>query len=259
MSPSEDDRPWTEAQWEDFLRKSEARSARYCELFETLIDHPDAEAIIAREMGWTDDDDDEEFNAECAFDVNDAFAGDDEWEDSSAGRSLPDEFAAGHEFADDEDDIADEAVAGEGADDDGDDEDPFDGDRKMRAIPAYAAAYDWGLRVHQSLRDLVNASECDDPTEPLMVAYGDSLLVAAKIAGGQGLNSDGSDESLCGNIVLCRIALDAANRSLAAMAELRGQEIGEPAMLDSLIEEGNGVRRVVEARIAELRSRVWWE
>ena len=47
-----DERPWTEAQWEAFMKEGELRSARFSELFETLLDDPDRDAKISREMGW---------------------------------------------------------------------------------------------------------------------------------------------------------------------------------------------------------------
>jgi len=46
------EKPWTEDQWERFMKRCDARSAWFGELFETLRDHPDREEIIAREMGW---------------------------------------------------------------------------------------------------------------------------------------------------------------------------------------------------------------
>src|SRR5690606_1185617 len=55
----DDERPMTEAEWEASMRESEARSARFGDLFETLIDHPDRDEIIGREMGWFEDEDDE--------------------------------------------------------------------------------------------------------------------------------------------------------------------------------------------------------
>ncbi len=50
--PGDDASPWSEQRWARFIQRSEARAARYQELLETLEDHPDAEALIAREMGW---------------------------------------------------------------------------------------------------------------------------------------------------------------------------------------------------------------
>ena len=51
MNPSSD-KPWNEQQWERFIQRSEARSARFEELLETLMYHPDRETLIAKEMGW---------------------------------------------------------------------------------------------------------------------------------------------------------------------------------------------------------------
>ena len=52
MSESEsDDRPWNEAKWERFMLASDVRSAKFGELLETLIDDPNCDEIIAREMG----------------------------------------------------------------------------------------------------------------------------------------------------------------------------------------------------------------
>src|SRR5438874_11330204 len=48
----DDDRPWTEAQWEALMKRSDVRSAKFGELLETFMDHPDRDAIIDREMGW---------------------------------------------------------------------------------------------------------------------------------------------------------------------------------------------------------------
>ena len=42
--------PWNEEQWEEFMKRSDVRSARFGELFETLIDHPDRDEIIDKEM-----------------------------------------------------------------------------------------------------------------------------------------------------------------------------------------------------------------
>ena len=61
-SQYEDEGPWTEEQWEQFMRQSDVRTAKYGELLETLKDHPDQDAIIDREMGWDQEDEvDEEW------------------------------------------------------------------------------------------------------------------------------------------------------------------------------------------------------
>lgn len=44
---------WDEFRCEQFLRESDARTDRYGALLKKYADHPDADRIIAREMGWS--------------------------------------------------------------------------------------------------------------------------------------------------------------------------------------------------------------
>lgn len=48
------EREWDEYEWERFLQHQEFRAERYLELLERYVDHPERDAIIAREMGWFD-------------------------------------------------------------------------------------------------------------------------------------------------------------------------------------------------------------
>src|ERR671914_64305 len=48
----DDDKPMNEAQWEAFMREGDLRAARFGELLETLMDHPNRDELVAREMGW---------------------------------------------------------------------------------------------------------------------------------------------------------------------------------------------------------------
>ena len=53
ISADETEEKWDEFRCEQFLRESDARTERYGALLKKYGDHPDAERIIAREMGWT--------------------------------------------------------------------------------------------------------------------------------------------------------------------------------------------------------------
>ena len=66
---------WDEGDWEQFLLRQDALSAKYQELYETLRDHPDRDELIAREMRWHLPD---EFFAGSG-DEADEFIDDDEW------------------------------------------------------------------------------------------------------------------------------------------------------------------------------------
>ena len=51
---------WDEYDWERFLREQDLRTERYLELLEKYADHPERDALIAKEMGWVDFDREEE-------------------------------------------------------------------------------------------------------------------------------------------------------------------------------------------------------
>ncbi len=211
--PSEE-RPWTEDEWERFLQKSEVRSAKFGELFETLLDDPDRDRLIAREMGWDRGD-----QVNGSVYEPPGFEGinpDDEWEESEQC-----------------------------------------GEESLRAIPAYARGFDWGLRVHKALQEHLDVGQELDPDDPLFVAFADSLIVAAKIAGGHAMGYE--EEFLCGNIVCCKRSLVAADRSVAALDDLAQHETIPTETIQPLLEEGRQVRALVEQHMAQLRSRVWWE
>ena len=52
VSDADVEGPMDEFQWEKFLKDSDARSDRFGEVMEKYRDHPDADRLIAREMGW---------------------------------------------------------------------------------------------------------------------------------------------------------------------------------------------------------------
>lgn len=47
-----EDKEWNEFDYEKFMKESDARTDKYMELVDKYQDHPEADAIIAREMGW---------------------------------------------------------------------------------------------------------------------------------------------------------------------------------------------------------------
>ena len=53
MPEENPDKSWDEYDWERFLQEQELRTEKYMGLIEKYMDHPDRDAIIAREMGWT--------------------------------------------------------------------------------------------------------------------------------------------------------------------------------------------------------------
>lgn len=49
----EPERAWDEYEWERFLQQQDHKTEKYMELLEKYLDHPQRDQIIAREMGWT--------------------------------------------------------------------------------------------------------------------------------------------------------------------------------------------------------------
>jgi hypothetical protein len=49
----ESDRVWDEYEWERFLQQQDQKTEKYMELLEKYLDDPERDEIIAREMGWS--------------------------------------------------------------------------------------------------------------------------------------------------------------------------------------------------------------
>ena len=82
----EPDRAWDEYDWERFLQQQDHKTEKYMELLEKYLDHPQRDQIIAREMGWT-----QLINGEDWSDEVDALLGD---ENGDADNSAEAEAAA---------------------------------------------------------------------------------------------------------------------------------------------------------------------
>ena len=225
MSDSEErdeELPWTEAQWEALMKRSDVRSARYGELLETLIDHPDRDEIIDREMGW--DRADEEPNEEVKKHIEEL-----------------------------------NRICEEGLDDPDIEREMEERERQLESMPAYRKSFDFAVETHKKLKHLFveDEEEAEEPDEDLVDFVGSTHLVGAKLAGGHGMGYD--DDSLCGNIVNCKRALKAAKESVQSLEALRGRNVISPELFQEFMTGAQEVRRLVEEHIENLRERVWWE
>jgi hypothetical protein len=255
MSDDLNERPMTEAEWEALFRKSDVKAAKFQELLETLGDEPGSDVIIAREMGWTRLADALERDAAQHPDEPD-----EEWPDTSDDATDKQDSSLDVDDDDDESWLEDDFDDFDGEGDEDDDEAGEEWKQRrnrLRAIPAYRAAMLLGKRILEALRPFMEAPDVDDDLGQLLGEASISVhQAAAKIAGGHAMGYD--DDVLCGNIVNNRIALDAVKRSQQAWAELQELQIVPPEMAEPLVAEMREVERLLEERIAELRSRVWW-
>ena len=237
------DTPWTEDQWEAFLREGEVRAARYGELLESLMDHPDRDAIIDREMGWNDGP--QEGDDELIERLNRAASGeddnddeDDDEDDDSDGGSQP-WLSIEEETAE----VADEDI-------------PLDNEEDVHSIDAYAKSAAVAMRIHHALKPHLNA-ETETSDEEFGEAFINSQIAVAKIANGHGMGYE--DDVICGNIVNCKIALNANTRAAEALVYLRDKDLVAGSTIDPLLAELATARQSIELRISDLRSRVWWD
>ncbi|MDQ6860842.1 MAG: hypothetical protein M3032_06770, partial [Verrucomicrobiota bacterium] len=71
----EPERAWDEYDWERFLQQQDQKTEKYMELLEKYLDHPQRDQIIAREMGWS-----QLVNSDDWSDEVDAMLGDEDGE-----------------------------------------------------------------------------------------------------------------------------------------------------------------------------------
>jgi hypothetical protein len=232
MSREEPEQPWTEAQWEKFLKESEVRSAKFGELLETLMDHPDRDAIIDREMGWDRDDD-----------------------QSPAMEWIEEALESQEDDDDDETFVMDAADELDQDDEDDENSEPWE-DNELKKLPYYTRAFDFGLHVHDQLKPFLTPDE-EDQDEDFIDALANGFNIAAKLAGAHGMGYE--DDMICGNIVCCKRSLEAADECLRALTSLRERGLMPAKAADPLLKEGEEVRGLVEQHISDLRSRVWWQ
>jgi hypothetical protein len=224
-----DEKPWNESQWEQFMKRADMRAARFGELLETLRENPDCDMVISREMGWEDAEQNDSDTTE-----------DEDGCDAEENEPLFDVDALN-------------TASLEAA------EEPIE-EEPVETVEAYHLASTAAEQIDQSLRPFLKGAERenagDEAGELLAQTCINMHIATVKIARGHGMGYD--DDVLCGNIVCCRIAFDAAGRCRDALLELRSKKILPIALIDSLLRLVSDAHQAIEQRIAELRSRVWW-
>lgn len=175
---------WDEHQWERFLQRADARAAKFQELLETLLDHPDRDRIISREMGW------ERESLACA----------EEGECPSCERRMDCEAYEMMMLTD----------HGPSLEDDPDAKDLADCFDELQDVPAYTLSQSFAEEVCAFLRSHA-AARIDD--EDVRAALLCAMTTPAQIAGGHGIGYDG--DAINGNIANCKRAL----RNLTACAD----------------------------------------
>jgi hypothetical protein len=86
------DRAWDEYDWERFLQQQDHKTEKYMELLEKYLDHPQRDQIIAREMGWTQLLNGEEWTDDRDATLADEAAADESEEEQEAPTGTADSF-----------------------------------------------------------------------------------------------------------------------------------------------------------------------
>jgi len=220
---------WDENDWERFLQRADVRTAKYQELFETLLDHPERDRLIAREMGWADDHnssgcDDKECR-EC-----------DERFDCEAYELL--------RLANDPESIGDDPEA----------DDIIASFDEVRRIPAYGAANEFASRLQERLRAKMPGWDDDeDAAEALINAH----MVAARIAGGHGIGYD--RDSLCGNIANGKRGRRNLEICVEHIRHLEARRVLDASVARDMVGDSRKVAAALENWIEQLRARIWWQ
>jgi hypothetical protein len=231
MPKEESDRPWTEQQWEDFLRQADLRTARYGELMETLMDDPDREQIIDHEMGW--DRKREAADEQWLQEVTEAAVEAQEALESSDDPATPD--PAHLKKMDD----LQRLRGGE-----------------LDAIPAYSACEAASNAIDRALaslmRDRVQAED-----EDIAQVFIQIRIAGAKIASGHHLGYE--DEVIGGNVVNCKRALAAVEECQIALKLIQSRNVIPTTSMPTLFAHVDQAHKAISYRIEELRARMWWQ
>lgn len=218
---------WDEFDWERFLQRADARTAKYQELYETLAKHPNRDLLIAHEMGWEED------LRRCGGERNCP---------SCAERFDCEAYELQRLMADpqsmSEDPDADELIA------------CFE---QLRDVPAYCRAQEFATALEEKFR--AGVPRWADDEEARNAAF-HAQMVPAQIAGGHGIGYE--RDSLCGNIANCKRALRSLEQCMEGMAALCARGMLNASDVEQMRRLATAVDREVTCWIDQLRGRIWW-
>lgn len=218
----DEDRHWTEAEWEAFMKDADNRAARFGELLETLRDDPDRHAKIAKEMGWN----------------------------KRVGERDP-EVQEIHE-------AMEERAREIAGNPDANMDEVEQMDREIEAIPAYQICMQVGEEIHNALnRYMKEFVDNEDIGRLLGAAAIGAWIGSAKISGGHATGTE--DDQIGGNIANCNRGLKGMQEGREALVELGTLKIIPAKLASRCIKRMDEAMEAVREHIESLRRRVWWD
>lgn len=124
----------------------------------------------------------------------------------------------------------------------------------FRKIPVYQLAYAFSLATLDYLKRFDHEKHGENSLRDELCLH--ALRIAADIAGGYGLGYE--EDTLCGNIVKNRWALSHAQET-KRLLQLLIERSGSDPTLQALVAQVGPIITALKERIAELRSKVWWD
>lgn len=224
----EDDRPWTEAEWEDFMKKSDLRAAMYQERLETEFNARQRgeevdENAISQDMGWQED-----------YETSDDDGIDRPWLDEAFENLSDPQFMEEIDREEREEELA------------------------LEKILPYRRSIRLSRQIRHWLAPILDRpfDENSDACRLLGTLCVGPDLCGAKIAGGHGMGYD--DHMIGGNIVNNRRGRDGLIEARDALQELLAMKEVPEDLAKKIQEQLDELIAQMDERIAELRKRITW-
>jgi hypothetical protein len=219
-----DGTPMDEFEWEEFMKKSDAKAAKYSALLDKYMDDPNRDEIIAREMGWNTDLEEDGIERPWLDEMNDAveeMMEDERSEEWKKAAGIPDGSLSGRD--------------------------------ELEKDPLYRMGHSFAIdtiRWCESLSDAVK----EDPD--MRKAMEHLLIPAAKIAGAVALDADEENEKEMLGLRLANYkrGLSAVNTALTHLSAVREKGLIVSESIFPFIKQATELRNALAVRIVEVRE-----
>lgn len=221
---SDEEKPMDEFEWEEWLKKNDEMVDKYSALMEKYLDDPNRDDIIAKEMGWDKDD-----------------------EDDGIERPWLKEFEESLEHLDDEVEEGDEWKVAAGMQESAESDIPnFDED------PLYQLGFSFSTDFIKWFDVLPERVKKD--THMTEAAH-NALIPGAKIAGAFDTGEDDDKDMLGMRLAVYKRGLAAANITVSSLNAAKEKNIYADESLSEFIKRATELRNALAVRIQEVREK----
>lgn len=218
-----DEKPMDEFEWEEWLKKNDEMVDKYSALMDKYMDDPNRDEIIAKEMGWDKDTDDDGIERPWLKEFEESLEHIDEVEEGDEWK-----VTAGIKTEDDDDipDIEDD--------------------------PLYQRGFSFATDFMKWFDVLPERIQKDDD---MLEAARNAAIPAAKIAGATGIGGDDDKDQLGMRLAVYKRGLAAANKTVSALTTAKEKNLFNEQSLTDFIKRATELRNALAVRIQEVRDR----